>query len=157
MKPCLHITICNPPYILHLQKLFIWAIALFWSAQAFLQNFSTLLMVTSVLLLIIVIFHANPRKLRKRDASKFHTQLCIAIFCMLLFFLVGIDRIENDIVCTAMSLTIQYFTLAAVFWMGAEAVLMFQKLIIVFGRITTKYIVIVSLICWCKLGLLTSA
>ena len=92
------------------------------------------------------------RKLRKRDASKFHAQLCIALFCMLLFFLVGIDRIENDVVCTIMSLTIQYFTMASVLWMGAEAVLMFQKLIIVFGRITTRYIVTVSLICWCKLS-----
>ena len=90
------------------------------------------------------------RKLRKRDASKFHIQLSIALFGMLLFFLVGIDRTETEIGCTIMSLFIQYFTLASVCWMGAEAVLMFQKLIIVFGRITVRYIVIVSLVCWCK-------
>lgn len=64
--------------------------------------------------------------------------------------MVGIDRNENEIVCTAMSALIQYFTLAVVLWMGAEAVLMFQKLIIVFGSITVKYFVIVSLICWRK-------
>jgi len=64
--------------------------------------------------------------------------------------MVGIDRNENEVVCTAMSALIQYFTLATVLWMGAEAVLMFQKLIIVFGKITVKYFVIVSLICWCK-------
>jgi len=90
------------------------------------------------------------RKLRQRDASKFHAQLCIAIFGMLLFFLVGIDRTETEAGCTIMSLFIQYFTLASVGWMGAEAVLMFQKLIIVFGTITVKYLVTVSLICWCK-------
>ena len=91
------------------------------------------------------------RKIRQRDASKFHTQLSIAIFLMLLFVLVGLDRTETEAGCTVMSLFIQYFTLAAVFWMGAEAVLMFQKLIIVFGNITVKYIIIVSIICWCKL------
>ena len=69
---------------------------------------------------------------------------------MLLFFLVGIDRTETEAGCTIMSLFIQYFTLASVGWMGAEAVLMFQKLIIVFGRITVKYLVTVSLICWRK-------
>ena len=91
------------------------------------------------------------RKIRQRDASKFHAQLSIAMFFMLLFVLVGLDRTETEIGCTIMSLFIQYFTLAAVFWMGAEAVLMFQKLIIVFGNITVKYIITVSVICWCKL------
>ena len=48
------------------------------------------------------------------------------------------------------SVLIHYFTLAAVMFMGAEAVLMFQKLVIVFVRITTRYIVAVSLVCWRK-------
>ena len=72
------------------------------------------------------------------------------MFLMLLFVLVGLDRTETEIGCTVMSLFIQYFTLAAVLWMGAEALLMYKKLIIVFGKITVKYFVIVSLICWCK-------
>lgn len=88
------------------------------------------------------------RKLRERDASKFHAQLCIAILLMLLVFIVGIDRTENTIVCTTISALIQYFTLASAFWMGAEAVLMFKKLIIVFGRTTSLFIGLVSLICW---------
>ena len=49
-----------------------------------------------------------------------------------------------------MSALIHYFTLVAVMWMGAEAVLMFQKLVIVFVHITTKFIIAVSLVCWCK-------
>ena len=67
---------------------------------------------------------------------------------MLLAFLVGVTRIETTIGCTISSVLIHYFTLASVFWMGAEAVLMFKKLIIVFGRISTTFIVIISLICW---------
>jgi len=48
------------------------------------------------------------------------------------------------------SVLIHYFTLVMWMWMGAEAVLMFQKLIIVFVRITTRYIIAISFICWCK-------
>ena len=33
-------------------------------------------------------------------------------------------------------------------WMGAEALLMFQKIVIVFVQITAKFIVTVSVICW---------
>ena len=98
------------------------------------------------LLVIISIF----RKLRKRDASKFHVQLCIAIFCMLLVFVAGIDRTGNMGGCVTVSALIHYFTLVAVMWMGAEALLMFQKLVIVFTQITTKYIIGVSIVCWCK-------
>ena len=90
------------------------------------------------------------RKIREKDASKFHVQLCIAIFCMLFFFLIGIDRTETEVGCTAFSLLIQYFSMASVAWMGAESVLMIKKLIIVFGHITTKHIVIISIIAWCK-------
>ena len=90
------------------------------------------------------------RNIRKKDASKFHIQLCISIFCTLLFFLIGIDRTESEVGCTIFSLLIQYFTMASVAWMGAEAVLMFQKLIIVFGHIHTKHIIIISIIAWCK-------
>ena len=90
------------------------------------------------------------RTLRKRDASKFHVQLCIAMFCMLLVFVVGVEKTSVYGGCVTVSVLIHYFTLVAVMWMGAEALLMFQKLVIVFVQITTRYIVIVSLVCWCK-------
>ena len=50
--------------------------------------------------------------------------------------------------CVTVSVLVHYFTLVAVMWMGAEALLMFQKLVIVFVQITTKYIIIVSVVCW---------
>ena len=52
--------------------------------------------------------------------------------------------------CVTVSVLVHYFTLVAVMWMGAEALLMFQKLVIVFVRITTKFIVAVSIVCWSK-------
>ena len=90
------------------------------------------------------------RKLRERDNSKYHIQLSIAILCMLIVFAVGIERIEVYGGCVFVSILIHYFSLVAVMWMGAEALLMFQKLVIVFMSITTKFIVILSLVCWCK-------
>ena len=97
-----------------------------------------------------ILYLPYTRKIRVRDISKFHTQLSIALLGMLLVFVTGIDRTEQLGSCVFVSVLIHYFTLAAVMWMGAEAVLMFQKLVIVFVQITTRYIVIVSLICWCK-------
>ena len=67
---------------------------------------------------------------------------------MLLVFVIGIDRTENFGGCVTVSVLIHYFTLAAVMWMGAEALFMFQKLVVVFFRATTQYIVVLSLICW---------
>ena len=73
---------------------------------------------------------------------------------MLLVFMIGIDRVPPKNLyggCVAVSALIHYFTLAAVMWMGAEALLMFQKLVIVFIQITTKYIITVSIVCWGEL------
>ena len=91
------------------------------------------------------------RKLRQRDASKFHIQLSLALFCMLIVFVVGIDKTSMYGGCLTVSVLIHYFALVSVMWIGAEAVLMFQKLVIVFGETTTRFIVSVSLVCWCKL------
>ena len=53
--------------------------------------------------------------------------------------------------CMTVSVLVHYFTLVAVMWMGAEALLMLQKLVYVFYKITTKYIITVSIVCWSKL------
>ena len=96
-----------------------------------------------------------PRKLRTRDASKLHVQLSLALLGMLLMFMIGINRTEAFESCVTVSVLIHYFTLVAVMWMGAEALLMFQKLVIVFIQITTRYLIILSLVCWCKYFLIT--
>ncbi len=69
---------------------------------------------------------------------------------MLIVFMVGIDQTDPFGGCVAVSVLIQYFTLASVMWMGAEALLMFQKLVIVFALITRRYLIFVSFVCWCK-------
>ena len=52
--------------------------------------------------------------------------------------------------CLSVSVLVHYFTLVAVMWMGAEALLMFQKVVIVFVHISKKYITTVSVVCWSK-------
>ena len=96
------------------------------------------------------------RKLRQRDSTKFRVQLCIAMALMMVVFIVGIDRTENRYVCISVSALLHYFTLASVLWMGAEALLMFRKIVFVFSQVSKKFIVIVTLTCWCKSSCLDS-
>ena len=94
--------------------------------------------------------HLLNREIRQKDVSKYHIQLCCALIGMLLVFRIGINRTEHFGGCVTVSVLIHYFTLAAMMWMGAEAVLMFQKIVLVFFKPTTRYIVVLSLICWRK-------
>ena len=71
---------------------------------------------------------------------------------MYLVFVIGIQRTENEGVCSFMSVLIQYFALTSVFWMGAEAMLMLKNLVIdVFGETTSKFTIITSITCWGKI------
>ena len=91
------------------------------------------------------------RKLRERDASKYHVQLSLAMLAMYVVFASGVTTATSNFGgCVFVSVLIHYFSLAVMMWIAAEALLMFQKLVIVFVQITTKFIVILSLVCWCK-------
>ena len=70
------------------------------------------------------------------------------MFLMLIVFVVGIDRTENRAGCITVGVLLHYLILVAWMWMAAEAVLLFQKVVIVFMTVTVKYLVIVSVICW---------
>ena len=86
------------------------------------------------------------------------------MFCMYAVFLFGIgldkansgdfgitiDKTENIGACVAVSVMIQYFTLVVFMVMAAEALLMFQKLVLVFVQITVTYQVVNSFVCWGK-------
>ena len=50
-------------------------------------------------------------------------------------------------ICIIFSFT-EYLILVVLMWMGAEGLLLFQKLVLVFKKTTTLYIIVVSLICW---------
>uniref|UniRef100_A0A1X7SYH4 GPS domain-containing protein n=1 Tax=Amphimedon queenslandica TaxID=400682 RepID=A0A1X7SYH4_AMPQE len=88
------------------------------------------------------------KKLRKKDSSKFHIQLCLSLCFVLIIFITGVSRTSVRPLCISIGALIHYFTLVFWMWMGAEAVLMFQKIVIVFTNITWRYILIVSIVCW---------
>ena len=93
------------------------------------------------------------REVRQKDISKYHIQLSIAVLLMLVvsFVLVALSAEDVTVIyggCMTVSALVHYFALVAVMWMGAEALLMFQKLVYVFYRITTRFIVSVSIVCW---------
>ena len=90
------------------------------------------------------------RKLRTRETSKFHIQLCLSLIFMLVVFVAGVDRVSVRAGCITVGVLIHYFALVSWMWMGAEALLMFQKLVIVFSNITWKYLIAVSIVCWSK-------
>ena len=87
-------------------------------------------------------------KLRQRDVTKFHVQLALSMILMLIVFVAGIDRVENKAGCITVGVLLHYIILVAWMWMAAEAVLIFQKLVIVFVKVSLKYLIIVSIICW---------
>ncbi len=94
------------------------------------------------------VFAAVIRALREDDITKFHIQLCISLMAMLMVFLIGIDRTENEVACTVMSCVILYFALSSVFWMGAEAMVIYKIFVTVFGAPSTRLVIIASMICW---------
>ena len=83
--------------------------------------------------------------------------LAVSLMFMLIVFVAGIDRTENRAGCITVGVLLHYLILVAWMWMAAEAVLLFQKLVIVFKKSTTIYIVIVSIVCWGKLCLTTNS
>ena len=72
---------------------------------------------------------------------------------MYIVFVSGIDQTDNRAGCVTVGVLIHYFSLVSWMWMGAEALLMFQKLIIIFGTTTWKYMLLVSIVCWSKFSI----
>ena len=90
------------------------------------------------------------RKIRQRDVAKFHVQLAVSMLLMLIVFVAGIGRTENRAGCITVGVLLHYLILVTWMWMGAEAILLFQKLVVVFKKLTALHIMIVSIICWGK-------
>ena len=126
-----------------------------WSYYSWHQSKLHLIQIMSLLL------HFPCRKLRKRDIGKFHIQRGISLLLMLIMSVIlislSVTEFSTDSIyglCLLVSILVHYFTLVAVLWMGAEAVLIFTKVIIFFVTISSKFIWTVSIICWGKLLIL---
>ena len=95
------------------------------------------------------------RKLREKDISPYHIQLSLSMIFMLIvsFVLIALS-VQNSTDpyggCVTVSVLVHYFTLVSVMWMAAIALFIFQKVMFVFHKITTKFTVGISIICWSK-------
>ena len=63
----------------------------------------------------------------------------------------GINRTENRTGCIIVGVLLHYFVLVAWMWIGAEALLLFQKLFIKPNEVGMVYIAVVSVNCWGEL------
>ena len=80
--------------------------------------------------------------------TKFHVQLALPMIFMLIVFMAGIERTENRTGCIIVGVLLHYFILVTWMWTAAEAMLMFQKMVVVFTNVTGKFVIFVSIICW---------
>ena len=95
------------------------------------------------------------RNICKKDVTKFHIQLALSMLLMLFSSLINyifsfnteLNILLGQHYCILASF-FEYTTLVVAMWMGAEGFLLFQKLLLVFKKTTTLYIIVVSLICW---------
>ena len=100
------------------------------------------------------ILFCSFRKLREKDISIYHIQLSLSMIFMFIasFALIALS-VKNSTDpyggCVTVSVLVHYFTLVAV-WMAAIALFIFQKVMFVFHKITTKFTVGVSIVCWSK-------
>ena len=95
-------------------------------------------------------------KERERQTAiqyKFYIQLCIALLCMYVVFIVGIGRTENYAACVAVSVLIHYFTLAAVMWMMATCMFIFWIMVVnpfAKSKFNSCLMLLITLLCWGK-------
>ena len=93
------------------------------------------------------------RNIRKKDVTKFHVQLALSMLLMLLSYLIAYTFNTDLYILLGQRYCIfvsfhEYTILVVLMWMGAEGLLLFQKLFLIFKKTTTLYIIVVSLICW---------
>ncbi|XP_071830067.1 adhesion G-protein coupled receptor G2-like [Apostichopus japonicus] len=69
------------------------------------------------------------RKLRRKQASQIHLNLFVCLIGFYITFLVGDLLKDNPVHCKNVAASIQYFCLATVGWMSAEAVNMYYRLV----------------------------
>ena len=77
------------------------------------------------------------------------SQLVIALLMLNLFFMVGVDRVENSSFCAAMGVTLHYLLLAALSWL--VALMVYVGMVIRYDRWGTWQNLLLSVITWGEL------
>ncbi|CAG5131282.1 unnamed protein product, partial [Candidula unifasciata] len=101
-------------------------------------------------LLITLITYGVFKKLRRDNPSKILINLCLALLCSNLVFLLGMQDYSfgNIASCKAVAVLLHYFLLASLTWMAVEAFYMYLALVVVFKTYYTNFILKCSLVGW---------
>ena len=97
---------------------------------------------------------SRSSKERERQSAvqyKFYLQLCLALLCMYIVFLAGINRTKHYIGCVVVSVLLHYFTLASVLWMSAICSFLFWIMVVnpfAKARFNCCRMAIITIICW---------
>ncbi|XP_028403605.1 uncharacterized protein LOC114526261 isoform X2 [Dendronephthya gigantea] len=104
----------------------------------------------SILGLLLTIFtYMFFRRLRKELAAKILIQLCIALLCVLVVFVVGFERsLVDPLGCYIVAVLLHYFILAAFMWMLIEAHFMYLAFVKVWSQHGDHELLKCSFIAW---------
>ena len=100
---------------------------------------------------------SRSSKERERQSAvqyKFYLQLCLALLCMYIVFLAGINRTKHYIGCVIASVLLHYFTLASMLWMSAICSFLFWIMVVdpfAKAKFNCHHMIIIMFICWGKL------
>ena len=103
-------------------------------------------------------FIAQTAEQGTRVNKRILLNLCIALFCVYITFLIGIEPHKNDndfdivdidiIACNIISLLLVYFLLCAFMWMLVEATLQFLVVVIFSPRLPRQFFLKSAFIAW---------
>ena len=91
------------------------------------------------------------RKLREKFSQKILISFCVSLLALLIIFLAGVEKTSNEVGCQVVAALLHYFILTTFFWMGVEAVSIYQIAVEVFRQKRPKrFLLKSSLVAWGK-------
>ena len=91
------------------------------------------------------------RKLREKLPPKILISLCVSLLALLIVFLVGVEETSNKIGCKVVAALLHYFIRTTFFWMGDEAVNIYQMFVmIIINRSAKRFFLRSSVAALCK-------
>lgn len=88
------------------------------------------------------------RKLRSSDHGRLLLNLCAALLGLYIMFIFAVHSSNVRPLCAIVSIMLQYFMLVVFMVMGAEAINLYVKLVVVLGYVITHFVLKATIICW---------
>lgn len=109
--------------------------------------------IITAIIIIIIKARSFSRKLRNSEASQLLMNLSFALLGLYVNFILAVQGSKLTTgLCAVVGAHVHYFLLVVFFAMGAEAVDLFMKLVIVLGPKIQKFVLKTILVSWSKLS-----